>query len=281
MKFVENSSFEAYVAEFIGTFFLVFTIGVNALQNTALAPVSIGLILVAMISSTGKVSGAHFNPAVTLGVVLCGAKLKATDACMYVLAQLSGGLLAGMMYKFLLGATFTFQPGQGYGVVDVICVEALFTAILVAVVLGVCAAEKDNKSGNQYGGLVIGFTVMAAAFAIGSISGCSLNPAVVIGVMGSNWFNVRSGLDYMGWYLLAPIIGAVLGAGIFYAMRGNVLKSVVEGDRPLLTSQVPGSSRGSSDPSAWRAEGGSSTSLGNERRQGGSPARSRSPHSPR
>jgi len=225
MKSLESVNVEAYFSEFIGTFFLVFTIGVNALQNTALAPVSIGLILMAMISSTGKVSGAHFNPAVTLGVMLCGgSQLKATDAIVYVLAQLGGGLLAGCTYKALLGATLTFQPGAGYGIVDVIVVEALFTAALVVVVLGVCAAEKDNKAGNQFGGLVIGFTVMASAFAIGSISGCSLNPAVVFGIMVSNWLNVRSGLDYFGWYLLAPIMGAVLGAGIFYGLRGTVLK---------------------------------------------------------
>merc|ERR1719298_275106 len=103
---------EAYVSEFIGTFFLVFTVGLNVLQSTALAPVSIGAILMVMIFATGSVSGAHYNPAVTLGVLLSGRqKISGAQAGLYVTAQLAGGLFAGVLCRWILGASFTLHPG--------------------------------------------------------------------------------------------------------------------------------------------------------------------------
>lgn len=193
MKPLESINFEAYVSEFIGTFFLVLTIGINVLQQTALAPISIGLTLACMIFATGKVSGGHFNPAVTVGVLLCGPRLPLIDCCLYIVSQLLGALVAAGTYKAILGATFTFQPGGSYNVVDVALVEVLFSATLIFVFLGVCAADRDNpRAGNQFGGLAVGFTVMASAFAIGSVSGCSLNPAVTFGVMMSNYMHVGS-----------------------------------------------------------------------------------------
>merc|ERR1719388_100375 len=89
------------------------------------------------------------------------------------------------MYYGVLGATFTMHPGVGYGDVDAVVVEILFTAALVFVVLNVATTKQDTN--NHYYGLAIGFTVMAAAFACGPISGCSLNPAVTFGVMISNF----------------------------------------------------------------------------------------------
>merc|ERR1719487_1580988 len=104
-------SLESYVSEFIGTFFLVFTVGLNVLQNTTLAPLSIGSILMVMIFATGSVSGAHFNPAVTCGVLLSGRnKIHMVDSCIYVFVQLLGGLLAAFTYYWCMGATFTMHP---------------------------------------------------------------------------------------------------------------------------------------------------------------------------
>merc|ERR1719449_189986 len=92
-------------------------------------------------------------------------------------------MTAGAMYWWILGATFTLAPGEakGYNWVDALVCEILFTAALVFVVLNVATTEEDAN--NQYFGLAIGFTVMSAAFAIGAVSGCSLNPAVTLGVM--------------------------------------------------------------------------------------------------
>lgn len=221
---VEPASSEAYISEFVGTFFLVLTIGFNVLQNTALAPVSIGCILMAMIFATGKVSGGHFNPAVTLGVYCRGDQIDQASALGYVAAQLLGGLCAGMVYFSILGSTFTFGPGVGHGLAAVCIVETLFTAALVFVVLSVATTQQDK--GNWYFGLAIGFTVMSAAFAIGPISGCSLNPAVTVGVLFSNF--VHTGylrISILLVYTVAPIFGSLLAVMFFQVIREQEYKS--------------------------------------------------------
>jgi len=208
---------EACVSEFVGTFFLVLTIGYNVLQRTALAPVSIGAMLTAMIFATGKVSGGHFNPAVTLGVFLRG-KVDSLNAAAYVGSQLFGGFLAGFVYMEGLGATFTLGPGVGYTLTAVAIVEFLFTTALVFVVLSVATTAQDD--GNWYYGLAIGFTVMAAAFAIAPISGCSLNPAVTFGVMLSHLMHTGEILtSRLLVYTLAPLLGAVFAALLFKVVR--------------------------------------------------------------
>merc|ERR1719387_759777 len=167
-----------------------------------------------MIFATGSVSGAHYNPAVTLGVLLSGRqKISGAQAGLYVTAQLAGGTLAGVLSRWILGASFTLHPGVGYTAVDAAAVEVLFTAALVFTVLSVATTAQD--AGNQYFGLVIGFTVMASAFACGSISGCSLNPAVTVGTMLVHAMHTGSGLAYFPLYPLCPLTGALLAVGLF------------------------------------------------------------------
>jgi len=221
---------EALVSEFVGTFFLVLTVGFNVLQNTALAPISIGAILMAMIFATGKVSGGHYNPAVTLGVC-CRGRMEPTVGLAYVGAQMAGGLIAGCMYLSILGATFSLGPGQGYGTAAAGIVEVLFSCALVFVVLNVATTAQDE--GNWYFGLAIGFTVMAAAFAIGPISGCSLNPAVAFGVQLSNFIHtgyLRLGILLL--YLTTPLVGAMLAVAFFRIIRDQEYKVVRLGSQP-------------------------------------------------
>lgn len=243
-----EAKLEAYVSEFVGTFFLVLTVGFNVLQNTALAPVSIGSILMSMIFATGKVSGGHFNPAVTVGVYARG-KIDSNSACGYVVAQLMGGLVAGLTYLSMLGATFSLGPGVGYGLAAVCIVETLFTAALVLVVLSVATTVQDD--GNWYYGLAIGFTVMSAAFAIGPISGCSLNPAVSFGVMFSNFFHTGYlKVSLLLVYTFAPLFGAMLAIIFFQIIREQEYKvphytrSVQHDSRPVQVQFDPLHSRG-------------------------------------
>merc|ERR550537_1315508 len=108
---------EVLVSEFVGTYFLVVTVGFNVLQNVALAPVSIGAILMAMIFATGNVSGGHFNPAVTIGVFLRGKLDGGSSALVaYFVSQCLGGLAAGVTYVALLDSSFILGPGVGYTV---------------------------------------------------------------------------------------------------------------------------------------------------------------------
>ena len=218
-----------YVAEFIGTFFLVLTIGCTVIGHGAgpLAPLAIGSALMVMVFAGGHVSGGHFNPAVTLGVWLRG-KCDAKDVAPYMISQAIGAALAAVVVKFLKGgaAVAPLQPAT----VPALLAEFLFTFALVYVVLNVATAK--GTSGNSFYGLAIGFTVMVGAFSVGSISGGAFNPAVAVGisVLGlSSWAHL--------WiYLVADFAGAAVAAGAFKALNPAEdfprLKEQTEAARP-------------------------------------------------
>jgi aquaporin Z len=201
-----------YLAEFIGTFFLVLTIGCTVVGHGAgpLAPLAIGSVLMVMIFAGGHVSGGHYNPAVTLGVWLRG-KCETKDVAPYMIFQIIGAVLAASVVNFLKAgsAVAPLQPAT----VPALVAEFLFTFALVYVVLNVATAK--GTAGNSFYGLAIGFTVLAGAFSVGNISGGAFNPAVAVGisVMGlSSWPNI--------WiYLLADLAGAAVAAGAFKALN--------------------------------------------------------------
>ncbi|HEX4783503.1 MAG TPA: aquaporin [Candidatus Sulfotelmatobacter sp.] len=201
-----------YLAEFIGTFFLVLTVGCTVIGHGAgpLAPLAIGSALMVMIFAGGHISGGHFNPAVTLGVWLRG-KCEAKDVAPYMIFQIIGAVLAALAVKFLKGgaAVTPLQPAT----IPALLAEFLFTFALVYVVLNVATAK--GTAGNSFYGLAIGFTVLVGAFAVGNISGGAFNPAVAVGisVMGlSAWPNI--------WiYLVADFLGATIAAGAFNALN--------------------------------------------------------------
>jgi aquaporin Z len=204
-----------YIAEFIGTFFLVLTIGCTVIGAGAgaLAPLAIGSALMVMIFAGGHVSGGHFNPAVTLGVWMRG-KCEAKDVVPYMIFQIIGALLAAFAVKFLKGWTVVtpLQPATA----PALLAEFLFTFALVYVVLNTATAK--GTSGNSFYGLAIGFTVLVGAFSVGNISGGAFNPAVAVGisVMGlSSWANI--------WiYLVADFVGGAVAAAAFKAVNpGN------------------------------------------------------------
>jgi aquaporin Z len=197
-----------YVVEFVGTFFLVFTIGCTVVGSGAgaLAPIAIGSALMVMIFAGGHISGGHYNPAVTLGVWMRG-RCDTKDVLPYMLFQVAGAALAAAAVRYLKagGAVQAMTPA----VVPALLAEFLFTFALVFVVLNV--ATSKGTSGNSFYGLAIGMTVMTGAFAVGGISGGAFNPAVAVGisVMGlSSWSNI--------WmYLLANFAGGAVAAVAF------------------------------------------------------------------
>jgi aquaporin Z len=169
-----------YIVEFIGTFFLVFTIGMVVIDPGAgaLAPLAIGGALMVMIYAGGHISGAHYNPAVTLAVVLRG-KCAAADAIPYVIVQCSAAVLAAMTVGYFKpDATMTALAFESAW--PALLAEFLFTFALCYVILNVATAKANE--GNSHYGLAIGFTVLAGAFAVGSVSGGAFNPAVVVGL---------------------------------------------------------------------------------------------------
>jgi aquaporin Z len=214
-----------YIAEFIGTFFLVLTIGCTGIGAGAgvIAPLAIGAALMVMIFAGGHISGAHYNPAVTLGVLLRG-KVKAADVLPYIISQLAGAALAVTAIKFLRAGVdvtpITIKMGPA------LLAEFLFTFALVYVVLN--AATAEGTSGNSFYGLAIGMTVMTGAFAVGDISGGAFNPAVALGIsmLGiSPWSNI--------WiYLVANFAAGVAAATVFNLINPPAQTTPIATDEP-------------------------------------------------
>src|SRR5256886_14087750 len=215
-----------YIVEFIGTFFLVLTVGCTGIGAGAgvIAPLAIGAALMVMVFAGGHISGGHYNPAVTLGVLIRG-KVKPADVIPYWIAQfVAAAIAAFFVIKVLrLGAPVTaIAPKMG----PALLAEFLFTFALVYVVLN--AATAEGTSGNSFYGLAIGMTVMTGEFAVGDISGGAFNPAVAVGIsiLGiSSWGNL--------WiYLLANFAAAVVAAVVFNLINPPTQTTPIATDEP-------------------------------------------------
>ena len=202
-----------YIVEFIGTFFLLFVIGLCVIEPGgagAMAPLAIGTILMVMVYAGGHISGVHYNPAVTLGVWIRG-KCDAKDVFPYMIAQVLGGAAASLLVlKIKTNSIITAAMPD---TLNALIAELIFTFALVYVVLSVATSKKT--AGNSFYGLAIGFTLMTAAYSIGNISGCAINPAVAIGltVMG------LSKLSNLWIFFVANFAGGALAAGVFKVLN--------------------------------------------------------------
>lgn len=216
-----------YIAEFIGTFFLVLTIGCTGIGAGAgvIAPLAIGAALMVMVFAGGHISGAHYNPAVTLAVLIRG-KVKAGDVVPYMIAQVAAAALAALLVSRFFRAGIDVTP-IAPKIGPAMLAEFLFTFALVYVVLN--AATAEGTSGNSFYGLAIGMTVMTGAFAVGDISGGAFNPAVAVGIslLGiSSWGNI--------WiYLVANFAAAVVAAFVF-----NIINPLAQ-TTPIATDEPP------------------------------------------
>lgn len=192
--------------EFLGTFFLMLTIGMTVIGTNHpefWAPVAIGSVLAVMIYAGGHVSGGHYNPAVSLAVYL-RKKLSFENMLMYFAVQLAGAATAAFIVIYLKG------EGAGTALqldpLKALLAEFLFTFALCFVVLNVATVKAT--AGNSYFGWAIGFTVLVGAYAVGAISGGAFNPAVALGISILNlslWSNI--------WiFIVANLLGAVAAA---------------------------------------------------------------------
>jgi aquaporin Z len=219
----QHPAYAKYTAEFIGTYFLVLTIGMNVLTGSVGAAISIGGMLMVMIFSAGSISGAHFNPAVSFAVLLSAHPSRKTISLsnffVYTVFQCMGAWAAGLTYYSFTGHTFTLAPVGHYSWGPAMVCELLYSMALCYVVLNVATTKKSE--GNQYFGLAIGFTVTAAALAIGGVSGCSLNPAVTFGLMSSAALQMgySAAFRWFPLYFFTPFIGAAVAFGAFYVVR--------------------------------------------------------------
>jgi len=210
-----NGTARKALAEAIATFLFVLSIIGAVNSGSPLTPLAIGLALAVLIYGTGHISGAHLNPAVSVGVFLRGG-LSAVDLVAYIVAQFVGGAVAALVSKALWAAGEPKQIEVG----PAFLVEALFTLALVWAVLNT-ATSKDTD-GNSFYGLAIGGTVFVGAVAVGGISGGGFNPAVALGLSISGQFDWAN----LWLYIVAPIVGAVVAALLFRLLNTEDAKKI-------------------------------------------------------
>ena len=199
-----------FIVEFIGTFFLVFTVGTCVVNPFAgvVAPLAIGSVLMVMVYAGGHVSGGHYNPAVTLAVAVRG-RLPASEVPAYFLAQLCGAVMAAGASYYLKGDNDAAgAPPPAYVLSQLVFAEFIFTFALAYVVLNVATAKAN--AGNSFYGLAIGFTVMVGAFTVGPISGGAFNPAVATGCYYLGLMPFGHWLAYIAAELSAGAIAAFI-----------------------------------------------------------------------
>jgi aquaporin Z len=202
-----------YINEFIGTFFLVLTMVMVCYNGTptGFAPLAIGIAMAAMIHAGAHISGAHYNPAVTIAFFM-QKKISLNDGVAYMAAQIIGAVFAAFTAMTLLGGVAEStdpRPFQFQSPVPPLLAEFIGTFVMVYVILNV-AMNKSEHSKSFYG-LSVGFIVIANTFVFSPVSGGGFNPAVAIGlssIKAFDWANL--------WvYCAGSILGGAVASIIF------------------------------------------------------------------
>lgn len=206
-----RKTFGKAIMEAIGTFVLLLTIQLSVDAPSAdKAPMAIGLALMVIIYAGAPISGAHYNPAVSLAVMLRG-KQQVPEMLLYWLFQLIGGTLGAWLGAFISGTYSNIGVGKEFSVTQAWAAEICYAALLCFVVLG--TATHSKTAGNGYYGAAIGLTVTAGAVAVGQQSGGAFNPAVALGLSIAKGF---SSFGYCVGTAVADLIGGAVAAFLFY-----------------------------------------------------------------
>ena len=199
--------------ELFGTYFLVLIIGLSSGN-----PIAVGFGLMVLVYTGAHISGAHYNPAVTLALFL-QKEISVLDSFKYVISQVVGSTLAALSI-YLMNTNMQVQPVLGDSVYPIFFSEIIFTFLLVFVILNV--ATHPNLKGNSFYGLAIGLTVMAGIFSVGPISGAVFNPAVSVGPSIIDFITNEGVSHYFTWYYVVfPLIGSILAVLGFKFLLSN------------------------------------------------------------
>ncbi len=217
-KTIKENLTKVLAAEFLGTFILVFggvgAVTTNALSKGSLGHIGIslafGLALMVGIYALGHLSGAHFNPAVTLGLTLT-KHFPRRKLLQYWAAQILGAVVASLAVNYLIGLVGSGVTQPVVAVWPAFVIEIILTFILMVVIM---AVGTDSRAVNQAAGVAIGGTIALEALFAGPLTGASMNPARSIGPA-----LVSGNLDHLWLYILAPLIGASLGALFYEKLR--------------------------------------------------------------
>jgi aquaporin Z len=213
-----------FIMEFIGTFFLTASISfnlINFLRSDSVfemqAALGIGTCLVAVVYAGGHLSGAHYNPSITISVwVSRRNKITTLDAAIYIVVQIFAAFLAGMFQWAILSETFRITPASNVALLGAVVVEWFWTFLLDFVVLQ--TATTKPQAGNSFFGIAIGFTVLSGICSAGYVSGGALNPAILLGLNFSD--AIAHGditrLEYTWIYLIGGVLGGLSAGGLFH-----------------------------------------------------------------
>ena len=226
----QSENLNLYIAEFIGTFFLLFAgcgaIVINNTYNNILGhcgiALSFGLIVMAMIYSVGNISGAHLNPAVTLGFFFAG-RIDGKSVPFYIISQLAGAFAAVLILKII------FPDSQDYGTtvptVDLpfaFLTEVIISFLLMFVILNV---STDHMEKGIMAGVAVGGIITLCALFAGPVTGASMNPARSL---APAIFSLR--LNEIWIYLTAPVLGAFLASPMCRIIQKDQCCSTAKGD---------------------------------------------------
>ena len=212
----------AYLAELVGTFLFLsigyasvpaFAVASAPTPNLLVVPFAFGLGLLAAIFAFGHISGGHFNPAVTIAMVL-DKRTTPIDAVGYIAAQVIGALGAGLLVLVTVSQAAVKSgitaPGTGISDTGALILEIAFTAFFLLVILA------STKRAPALAALAIPLSLVAIHFGIATLSGSSVNPARSIGsaVVGGD-------LSHIWIYIVGPIVGGIIGWGIWRLVDGG------------------------------------------------------------
>jgi len=201
-----------YLTEFIGAFFLVFAVCSAAPMGGVAAALAIGGTLAVMVYAGGAISGAHYNPAVSVALYLRGV-LDRRDLVRYIAAQLIGAVLGAGLAGVVAGEFFAPEPLAQATPLQVLFAEAIITFGLALVIMNV--ATSRSSEGNSYFGLAIGGTIAIGILTVGGISGAVFNPAVGLGPILVKSLTGEGGFGNLWYDLVGPLVGAVLAGPVF------------------------------------------------------------------
>ncbi|RZW49920.1 MAG: MIP family channel protein [Flavobacteriaceae bacterium] len=218
---MSETLFKTSFAEFIGTFLLVFfgtgAIVVDDVYNGIVGhlgiSVAFGLVVLIVIYAIGEISGAHLNPAVSIGF-FAAKRMPFNKTAWYIIAQILGAVLASVALKGLFPESMTLGETMPSGsIMQTMITEIILTFTLMFVIINVATGSKEQ---GITAGLAIGFTVLICALVGGPISGASMNPARSIGPA-----MVSFEIHHLWIYILAPIVGAILGVLVWKLIKSN------------------------------------------------------------
>ena len=213
-----------YISEFIGTCVLVFVgCGTAVLTGNVVATsLAFGLSVVAMAYSVGTVSGGHFNPAITTGMLI-DKRIKGKEACFYIISQILGALAGSLLLFIFLKCSNLHSIGSmganGYGTASSIglnCLGAIITEVILTFIFVFTALFASADKNNKLAGLIIGLTLVLVHLIGISLTGTSVNPARSL---SAAIFQAGQALEQVWVFILAPTVGAIIAGCTYKALK--------------------------------------------------------------